>query len=82
MIAGGGFALMAWQLAKQRASVVFFPGSVFGPCGTRAEAATGWTIYQPEIEFYRILDKAAACFEHRSAMFMGGTVRGPYRCAL
>jgi hypothetical protein len=77
VIAGGGFALMAWALAQHRTHI-----SRLGHVLDRPHAELLPHGGAPSREFYRILDKATACFEHRNATFMGGTVTGPYRCAL
>jgi hypothetical protein len=70
MIAGYGFAAMAWQEAQRLTYAV-------GPRERPASryAASNYLCGGPSSEYYRILDRAAACFASREFMPAGHCLR-------
>lgn len=61
MIAGGGFAVMAWKAARERTYDYDFPSA---PDEFSAEACPN----SPSAEYYRMLDNAERGFERLSGM--------------
>jgi hypothetical protein len=60
MIAGIGFAMMAWKLAWYRVWRSEYP--LGSPC-ERGKASTQPKLFPASVEYYRIIDKAWAHFD-------------------